>query len=111
MTLIDRVFLISVPKISIISEQIKADLPAVGNTRSRFFICGGEQMKEGKLQHDPYMQRCMKIITAETAQEAETIVNGLFLEAAMSGGDLPDIQVTPQGDGYAIIIFNDFLIS
>lgn len=40
MTLIDRVFLISVPKISITSEQMKAVLPAVGNTRSRFFICG-----------------------------------------------------------------------
>lgn len=67
-------------------------------------------MKEGKLQHEPYIQRCMKIITAETAQEAETIVNGLFLEAAMSGGELPDIKVTPQGDGYTIIIFNDFLV-
>ncbi len=65
-------------------------------------------MKEGELQHVPYMQRCMKIITAATAQEAETIVNGLFLDAAMSGGDLPDVQITPSGNGYTIVIFNDF---
>lgn len=65
---------------------------------------------EKKLQHEPYVQRCMKIIRAETALEAETIVNGLFVEAAMSGGDLPDVQVTPSGDGYTIVIFNDFVV-
>lgn len=59
---------------------------------------------------EPYVQRCMKIIHAETAQEAETIVNGLFVEAVMSGGDLPDVQVTPSGDGFTIVIFNDFLV-
>lgn len=63
-----------------------------------------------KLQREPYVQRCMKIIHAETAQEAETIVNGLFVEAATSGGDLPDVQVTPSGDGYTIVIFNDFVV-
>ena len=66
--------------------------------------------KVKKLHHEPYIQRCMKIIRAETAQEAETIVNGLFEEAAMSGGDLPDVQVTPSGDGYTIVIFNDFVV-
>ena len=52
----------------------------------------------------------MKIVRAETAQEAETIVNGLFVEAAMCGGDLPDVQVTSSGDGYTIVIFNDFWV-
>lgn len=66
--------------------------------------------KVKKLYHDPYIQRQMKIIRAETAQEAETIVNGLFVEAATSGGDLPDVQVTPSGDGYTIVIFNDFVV-
>lgn len=66
--------------------------------------------KVKKLHHEPYIQRCMKIIRAETAQEAETIVNGLFVEAAISGGDLPDVQVTPSGDGYTIVIFNDFWV-
>ena len=66
--------------------------------------------KVKKLHHEPYIQRCMKIIRAETAQEAETIVNGLFVEAAICGGDLPDVQVTPSGDGYTIVIFNDFWV-
>ena len=68
-------------------------------------------MGKGKnIQHDPYIQRCMKIIRAETAQEAEAIVNALFAEATMSGGDLPDVQITPSGEGYTIVIFNDFLV-
>ena len=76
-----------------------------------FFIAEVEKVeKVKKLYHDPYIQRQMKIIRAETAQEAETIVNGLFVEAAMSGGDLPDVQVTPSGDGFTIVIFNDFLV-
>ena len=65
---------------------------------------------EKKLHHEPYIQRCMKIVRAETAQEAETIVNGLFVEATMCGGDLPDVQVTSSGDGYTIVIFNDFWV-
>lgn len=60
-----------------------------------------------KLHHEPYIQRCMKIIRAETAQEAEAIVNALFTEAATSGGALPDVQITPSGEGYTIVIFND----
>lgn len=67
-------------------------------------------MGSTKKFHNPYIQRCMKIIRAETAQEAETIVNALFTEAATSGGDLPDVQVTPSGDGYTIVIFNDFVV-
>ena len=82
------------------------------------FIAEVEKVeKVKKLHHEPYIQRQMKIIHAETAQEAETIVNGLFVEAAMSGGDLPDVggdlpdvQVTPSGDGYTIVIFNDFWV-
>lgn len=66
--------------------------------------------KVKKLHHEPYIQRQMKIIHAETAQEAETIANGLFVEAAISGGDLPDVQITPSGDGYTIVIFNDFVV-
>lgn len=76
-----------------------------------FFIAEVEKVeKVKKLYHDPYIQRQMKIIRAETVQEAETIVNGLFVEAATSGGDLPDVQVTPSGDGYTIVIFNDFVV-
>lgn len=60
-----------------------------------------------KLHHEPYIQRCMKIIRAETAQEAETIVNALFIEATTSGGALPDVQITPSREGYTIVIFND----
>ena len=65
-------------------------------------------MGKGKnIQHEPYIQRCMKIISAETVQEAETIVNALFTEAAASGGALPDVQITPSGEGFIIVIFND----
>lgn len=38
MTLIDRVFLISVPKISIISEQIKADYRLWGTPAAGFLF-------------------------------------------------------------------------
>jgi|GEM_PF-4259335 len=68
-------------------------------------------MGKGKnIQHEPYIQRCMKIIRAETAQEAEAIVNALFTEAATSGGALPDVQITPSGEGYTIVIFNDYYV-
>lgn len=73
-----------------------------------FFIAEVEKVeKVKKLYHDPYIQRQMKIIRAETAQEAETIVNALFVEAAITGGELPDVQITPSGEGYTIVIFND----
>lgn len=78
---------------------------------ARFFIAEVLNVGNGKnIQHDPYIQRCMKIIRAETAQETEAIVNALFTEAASSGGALPDVQITPSGDGYTIVIFNDFVV-
>lgn len=70
-----------------------------------FLFCGGVNVGKNKWQ-DPYQQRCMKIIYADTAAEAETIVNCLFAEVATSGGDLPDVQVIPSGVGYTIVIFS-----
>lgn len=76
-----------------------------------FFIAEVEKVEKGKkLYHEPYIQRQMKIIRAESAQEAETIVNALFVEAAICGGALPDVQITPSGEGYTIVIFNDFVV-
>lgn len=57
----------------------------------------------------PYLQRCMKICAAETAAEAETLVNGLFEEAALSGGDLPEVQVIPAENGSFTIIIYSYL--
>ena len=60
-----------------------------------------------KKPQKPYFQRCMKILTAETTAEAEVIVNGLFEEAALSGGDLPEVQVIPAESGnFTIIIYS-----
>lgn len=64
-----------------------------------------------KKERKPYIQRCMKIITAETAQEAETIVNGLFLDAAQDGADFPQVNVSQNGDHFTIIIFNDVIVT
>ena len=57
----------------------------------------------------PYMQRCMKILTAENAAEAEALVNGLFEEAALSGGDLPEVQAIPAENGSFTIIIYSYL--
>ena len=57
----------------------------------------------------PYMQRCLKICAAETAAEAETLVNGLFEEAALSGEDLPEVQVIPAENGSFTIIIYSYL--
>lgn len=64
-----------------------------------------------KKERKPYIQRSMKLITAETAQEAETIVNSLFLDAAQDGAEFPQVNVTQNGDHFTIIIFNDVLIT
>ena len=53
------------------------------------------------------MQRCLKICAAETAAEAEALVNRLFEEAALSGEDLPEVQVIPAESGrFSIIIYS-----
>lgn len=57
----------------------------------------------------PYFQRCLKICAAETAAEAEALVNGLFEEAALSGGDLPEVQVIPTESGRFTIIIYSYL--
>ena len=57
----------------------------------------------------PYVQRCVKIITTETKQEAETILNSLFQDCIQEG-EVPDVQVYPHGDGFTLVIFADVII-
>ena len=57
----------------------------------------------------PYMQRCLKICAAETAAEAEALINRLFEEAALSGEDLPEVQVIPAESGRFTIIIYSYL--
>ena len=64
-----------------------------------------------KKERRPYIQRSMKLITAETAQEAETIVNGIYFDAAQDGTEFPQVTVTQNGEHFTIVIFNDVIIT
>lgn len=57
----------------------------------------------------PYLQRCIKILTAESAAEAESIINGMFEEFALNGEDLPDVQLVPAENGSFTIIIYSYL--
>lgn len=59
-----------------------------------------------KKMQTPYTQRCLKILRAETADEAEKLCNDLFEEIALNGEELPDIQVIPGENGFTIIIYS-----
>lgn len=62
-----------------------------------------------KRPQQPYFQRCIKILTTETAAEAETMINGLFQDAALNGEDLPELQVIPGENGSFTIIIYSYL--
>lgn len=62
-----------------------------------------------KRPQQPYLQRCIKIITTETAAEAETLINGLFQDAALNGEDLPEVQIIPTENGSFTIIIYSYL--